>query len=74
MEPIWQRTLKGGCLGALGIGFVCFAAGFFGPIIFAPESNQGPLLGIFITGPLGAVAGAIIGALVAWRRASRGQP
>ena len=38
-----------------------FVAGFFGRIIFAPEANQGPLLGIFITGPLGVVLGTAIG-------------
>lgn len=43
---------------------VGFAAGFFGPLIFSPEANQGPLLGIFITGPGGAVAGLAAGLLV----------
>lgn len=38
-----------------GFGFV---VGFFGPMIFAPGANQGPLLGIFITGPLGILFGA----------------
>src|SRR5262245_61729183 len=46
------------------IGGVAFAAGFAGPIILRPDLPQGPLLGIFITGPLGVVAGAILGALV----------
>lgn len=41
-----------------GIGFV---AGFFGPMLLAPGANQGPMLGIFITGPLGAIAGAAYG-------------
>jgi hypothetical protein len=50
------------------LGSICFAAGFFGPLILTPGANQGPLLGIFVTGPLGALAGAVIGALVAWRR------
>jgi len=46
----------------LGItGFVC---GFVGPMVFAPESNQGPMLGIFITGPAGAVLGAIVGVVI----------
>lgn len=49
--------------GALIIGATGFIVGFFGPMIFAPESNQGPLLGLFITGPLGFVAGAIGGAV-----------
>jgi hypothetical protein len=46
------------------LGGIAFAAGFFGPIIFAPEANQGPLLGIFITGPLGFVVGLLVGAVV----------
>jgi len=46
----------------LGItGFVC---GFVGPMGFAPESNQGPMLGIFITGPAAALLGAILGVVV----------
>jgi hypothetical protein len=50
-------------LGAIVIGGIGFAGGFFGPIIFDPGANQGPLLGIFITGPLGAVVGAVGGAV-----------
>lgn len=50
---------------ALVIGAIGFAGGFFGPLIFTPEANQGPLLGILITGPLGVVAGAI-GGLIYW--------
>jgi hypothetical protein len=55
-------------LGALIVGGIGFTAGFFGPIIFSPQSNQGPLLGIFITGPLGFLAGAVIGAIVGFIR------
>jgi hypothetical protein len=51
--------------GAVLIGATGFVAGFFGPLIWAPEANQGPLLGIFFTGPLGFVAGGI-GGLVYW--------
>jgi hypothetical protein len=32
-------------------------------LIWAPDANQGPLLGIFITGPLGFVAGCIGGGI-----------
>ena len=53
-------------VGAFVIGSISFLAGFIGPIIFSPESNQGPLLGLFITGPLGFVAGLIVG-LLWWR-------
>lgn len=52
--------------GAVALGLIGFCAGFFGPIIFLPEANQGPLIGIFITGPLGFVLGAIGGA-VHWK-------
>lgn len=50
-------------LGAVILGGVGFAGGFFGPIIFMPGANQGPLLGIFITGPLGFICGAVGGAV-----------
>jgi hypothetical protein len=49
-------------MGALITGAVGFSAGFFGPIVVAPGANQGPLLGIFITGPLGFLLGAMGGA------------
>jgi hypothetical protein len=45
------------------VGAVGFVGGFFGPLVFAPGANQGPLLGLFITGPLGFVAGGIGGFL-----------
>jgi hypothetical protein len=51
-------------------GLLCFAVGFFGPIIFTPEANQGPLLGIFITGTLGFILGTI-GGLIYWNAKSR---
>ena len=57
-------------LGAVMIGAIGFCIGFFGPIIFAPEANQGPLLGIFITGPLGFLLGGI-GGFVYWLAKSR---
>jgi hypothetical protein len=46
-------------LGAVVLGAIDFSAGFFGPIIFMPVANQGPLLGLFITGPLGFVLGGM---------------
>jgi len=45
----------------LALGAVGFACGFFGPIALVPEANQGPLLGIFITGPGGALFGLVAG-------------
>jgi len=58
-------------LGSSILGGIGFIGGFFGPLILAPEANQGPLLGIFITGPLGAILGGIVGALVGWWRNRR---
>ncbi len=61
-------------LGAFATGGVGFAGGFFGPIIFMPGANQGPLLGIFITGPLGFILGAVGGAIywLVWGRRRSG--
>jgi hypothetical protein len=42
------------------LGLAGFAAGFLGPMVFAPEANQGPLVGILISGPAGAVLGLIL--------------
>jgi hypothetical protein len=53
-----DRMIAWGSIGVFG-GFV---VGFFGPLVFAPEANQGPLLGLFITAP----AGGLVGVLGAW--------
>lgn len=53
----WRLRFRRAMAPALLVGGIGFAAGFFGPIIFAPDANQGPLLGIFITGPLGFLGG-----------------
>jgi len=58
-------------LGGLTTGGLGFSAGFFGPILFAPDANQGPLLGIFITGPLGFLLGAVGGAVYWFARRRR---
>ena len=46
------------------VGGLSFAAGFIGPIVMQPDNPQGPLLGIFYIGPFGALAGAVLGALI----------
>ncbi len=50
------------------LGAIGFACGFVGPVIFAPEANQGPLLGIFITGPLGFLIGLAVGLALSLRQ------
>jgi hypothetical protein len=53
-------------MGGIIIGSIGFVSGFVGPIIFSPSSNQGPLLGIFITGPIGFLLGLVGGGLYWW--------
>jgi hypothetical protein len=47
----------------LVLGGVGFVLGFVGPMVLSPESNIGPIIGILITGPGGALAGLLLGAL-----------
>jgi hypothetical protein len=47
------------------IGVIGFLGGFIGPLIFTPDANQGPLLGIFITGPIGFLLGMVVGLILA---------
>lgn len=59
---------------AATVGAIAFLAGFVGPIVLHPDSPQGPLFGIFVTGPWGVIVGALIGAVIgASRNLSRGR-
>jgi uncharacterized membrane protein YeaQ/YmgE (transglycosylase-associated protein family) len=63
-EPLWMRivlTPAWAGVGAVMMGFTGFVIGFWGPMRFAPGANQGPMLGLFITGPGGVILGALIG-------------
>jgi len=60
-----SSVLLGGCL----LGAVGFVAGFAGPLYFN-AGDQGPLLGIFLTGPAGFVLGLAVGAIVTYARLS----
>jgi len=52
----------------LGVaGFLC---GFIGPMILAPDANQGPLFGILIAGPTGALLGSVLGVAAALAKLS----
>ena len=68
-----REALRSGVVGGTLVGGVGFAAGFLGPIILG-LGPQGPLMGIFMTGPLGAVIGGVVGALVGWLRWEEGAP
>lgn len=60
VAPILASAALGGAAG--------FILGFFGPMLLVPEANQGPMLGIFITGPAGLLIGLIFGLIRASRR------
>jgi hypothetical protein len=74
---IWGRTrsqtgfARSVSIGALATVGISFLAGFVGPMVLAPDANQGPLLGIFLTGPLGFVFGAAGGAIYWFARGRR---
>ena len=46
------------------VGGVALALGFIGPLVLNPTASLGPLVGILLTGPLGFVLGALIGAVL----------
>lgn len=60
------RILSGAAV-VWGVGFA--AAVLSGPFLFPTKPNQGVLLGLLITGPVGALAGGL-GVLVVWLRAN----
>jgi hypothetical protein len=53
---------------AFFVGAITFLLGFLGPMIVVPQANQGPLLGILYTGPIGLVLGLLWGLARALRR------
>ena len=63
-----SRSLSIGTSAAI-VGGLSLAAGFVGPALFS-DSNLGPLLGVFVTGPLGVLAGALAGVVLS----ARGRP
>ena len=57
---------------ALLLGSIGFVVGFFGPMLIAAlvgsEANLGPLWGIFILGPGGAILCVFVGAFVGYKK------
>lgn len=60
-----STLMRGAVRGAAWGGLIGFFGGFFGPMLLAPDANQGPMLGLFITGPGGVVLGALAGLAIA---------
>ena len=58
-------------LGGVLLGGTGFVLGFFGPLLLKPSANQGPLLGILVTSPLGFVGGAVGGWIYAGFRRNK---
>ena len=58
-------------LGGMILGGIGFMGGYCGPLVLAPEANQGPLLSLY-TGPAGALVGVVAGwAYTDWKRRRR---
>jgi len=55
-----KEIRKPGLRWPLILGAAGLASGFFGPMVFVPEANQGPLIGILITAPAGTVLGLVL--------------
>ena len=70
MDPAPRPSLRHAVPWVVIIGGAGFAAGFFGPMIFAPDANQGPLVGILISGPGGAILGGLLCAIFRLLRVS----
>jgi len=47
--------------GAVVLGGIGFVAGFWHPELFGSRGNLAPLMGVFVTGPVGFVCGALVG-------------
>ena len=56
-------------IAALVVGGIAFLLGYIGPLIVS-YSNLGPLLGIFVTGPLGLLGGGLAGILMSARKSA----
>ncbi len=76
---VWSRSVSlqmlGGrsravMLGAIVAGGLGFAGGFYGPLIYLPDSLQAPVVGALAVGSAGLILGGVCG-LLCWRIAVR---
>lgn len=65
----WRLIVRGAMRPAVIVGGIGFLLGFIGPMVVTPGANQGPMLGIFITGPPGFLIGLLWGMGRGWLRA-----
>ncbi|MDH7445857.1 hypothetical protein [Aquimarina sp. 2201CG14-23] len=59
-------------VGGFIVGPIVFFLDYFVPVIITPTSHQGPLIGVFIAGPIGFVVGLISG-LIYWKTRGKRQ-
>ncbi len=67
-DNLHRKRIKHSMLVATIIGGTSFIIGFVGPMIFTPKANQGPLLGILFTGPVGFLLGFILGIFSSFKK------
>jgi hypothetical protein len=65
-----MRMALGIILGVLVGGFAGYMSGVFVACVVFDGGNLCGLLGVFITGPIGSVAGGVAGGLLSRRRVS----
>ena len=71
MKPSSDSTTSMVSRSALVVGGVAFTVGFVGPLVVSSSpGNLAPLLGVFVTGPLGVLAGAVWGTVRSAKGAS----
>jgi hypothetical protein len=63
-RPYTRARIEASWSAGLLVGGVGLALGFVGPLVLTPKANLGPLLGLLITGPVGFVLGALVGAVI----------
>lgn len=66
-----RRWMWAGIRPGLMVGAIGLVLGTIGPMILAPDANQGPLLGCLVAFPVGVLLGTVIGLILYSRRRKR---